>query len=325
MTSILHPCERCRSPIEKGDLRCAVCALGVPAENVTVDPSALGQVLRCRGCGASVNYDADARGVRCTFCTLELELEEVLDPLEQVGSWAPFTVDRARAGGALKDWLSRQGFFRPSDLSAKARVDDLTPLYMPAWVFDAQVEVAWAADSDAGSRRSVWAPHSGEVPISFDDVLVGATRGLNPKEVGALLGSYSPTTLQDSASSEQDVGADAIVHEAFDTQRSFARGHLMRGIKQRAAQYVEHNCVPGTRVRKVGVSMRIEGLHTRRVALPVWILAWRYGDQVYRAVISGQDPETIHGKLPISWARIGLIALGLVGLVALVAAVVAMS
>lgn len=321
MSKTLLCCARCASPLEAGDLRCAVCALGVPEGGAPIAPDGLGQVLRCKGCGAATAYDAEMRGVRCAFCTLELELEEVHDPLEQVKEWIPFAVDRGQAEDALKGWLSSQGFFRPPDLGDKARVENLNPLYIPAWMFDAQAEVAWAADSSQGSRRSVWAPHAGEVQITFDDVLVPATRGLNPKEAQAMIGSFETHGLQGEPSSAEDVGAGTMVHEAFDAQRSFARKYLLNGIKSRAIEHVESRCVPGNRVRNVGVSMRLEGLHTRRVALPVWVLAWRYGDRAYRAVISGQDPSVVYGKLPISWARIGLIVAGLVTLViALVAA-----
>jgi hypothetical protein len=250
-----------------------------------------------------------------------LELEETSDPIEEVSHWMAFSVNRESAAQALKSWLGKQGFFRPADMGKKARVKNLTALYFPAWVFDAEAEVTWAADSNQGSRRSNWAPHAGTVEIKFDDVLVSASRGLNPKETSALIGSYDPSNPQSQPTSGPEVGTESLVHEAFDAQRSFARAYLLRGIKRRAMEYVERNCVPGSRVRKVGVSMRIEGLHTRRVALPVWILAWRYKDQIYRAVISGQDASCVHGKLPLSWARIALVV-GSVALVLFLIAVV---
>jgi LSD1 subclass zinc finger protein len=312
MTQTLHACERCATPIEKGDLRCAVCALGIPTDKALPVGDVFAKILRCGGCGAATAYDADARAVRCAFCTTELSLEEVRDPQEEVKQWMGFTVDRDAAVKALKNWLGRQGFFRPADMGSKAKVDDLQPLYFPAWMFDAEAEVSWAADSNLGSRRSAWAPHAGSTNITFDDVLVSASRGLNPKETSALLGTYAGGGLDSQPTSAAEVGVESIHNETFDAQRSFARAYLLHGIKQRAREHVEHNCVPGSRVRKVGVSMRIEGLHTRRVALPVWVLAWRYNDQVYRAVISGRDPSGVHGRLPLSWARIGLVVGGLV-------------
>ena len=321
MTEVLQACERCQTPIEAGDLRCAVCALGVPVHDTPALAHEFAKILRCGSCGASTAYDADARAVRCAFCTTELELEETSDPIEEVSHWMAFSVNRESAAQALKSWLGKQGFFRPADMGKKARVKNLTALYFPAWVFDAEAEVTWAADSNQGSRRSNWAPHAGIVEIKFDDVLVSASRGLNPKETSALIGSYDPSNPQSQPTSGPEVGTESLVHEAFDAQRSFARAYLLRGIKRRAMEYVERNCVPGSRVRKVGVSMRIEGLHTRRVALPVWILAWRYKDQIYRAVISGQDASCVHGKLPLSWARIALVV-GSVALVLFLIAVV---
>ena len=48
-------------------------------------------------------------------------------------------------------------------------------------------------------------------------------------------------------------------------------------------------------------------------------MAYRYGDQAYRAVISGQDAARVTGKAPYSWLKIlSLVAIG-VAILALIA------
>ncbi|HJM58725.1 MAG: hypothetical protein CMJ98_01335 [Planctomycetes bacterium] len=312
-------CSRCDSPLEAGDLRCAVCG-DVPEQLVPqVTSEGLEQtVLRCGQCGAATRYDARSESVRCSFCSGELKPEELTDPVEQTEAYLPFTVDRDGARAALRSWLGNLGFFRPSDLKSAARIEDLRPLWWAGWVFDAHARVSWTADSNAGAGRSNWAPHSGQTDLVFDDVLISASRGLSDKEAYTLSSSYSLTT----ATPELEAPPDDATLEAFDVQRSQARARITDGIRRAAASRLQEGHIPGSRFRNIHVRALLTGLDTRRMAFPAWVMAYRYEHKLFRVVISGQDAQVLMGKAPISWAKImmivaGVIVVGLVlGLVA---------
>ena len=89
MSHSIPPCLRCQSPLEAGDLRCAVCAGRTPFE-VAHREDIISDVLRCQGCGAAVEYDAEVEGLKCAFCDAVLALERIEDPMEQTQSWLPF-------------------------------------------------------------------------------------------------------------------------------------------------------------------------------------------------------------------------------------------
>jgi hypothetical protein len=38
------------------------------------------------------------------------------------------------------------------------------------------------------------------------------------------------------------------------------------------------------------------------------VLAYRYRDELYRVVISGQDAQCLHGDSPISWMKVALVS-----------------
>lgn len=294
-------CSRCESPLEVGDLRCAVCG-DVPEQ---LAPQVAGKgleqtVLRCGQCGAATRYDARSESLRCSFCSGELKPEELTDPVEQTEAYLPFTVDREGARVALKSWLGNLGFFRPSDLKSAARIEDLRPLWWAGWVFDAHARVSWTADSNAGAGRSAWAPHSGQTDMVFDDVLISASRGLNDKEAYTLSPSYSLTT----ALPEIEAPADDATLEAFDVQRSQARARVTHGIRRAAAGRLQESHIPGSRFRNIHVRALLTGLDTRRMSFPAWVMAYRYEHKLFRVVISGQDAGVLMGKAPISWAKI---------------------
>lgn len=317
MTSAIENCERCESPLETGDLRCSICGQASPADRPHAEKLTV-QILRCKGCGAATAYDIEHQAPSCTFCDSVVEVETVEDPMEQSQGYLPFTTGQDEARKAMRHWLSSLGWFRPSDLTTSARLEQLKPLWWVGWVFDAESQVSWAADSNAGSRRSAWAPHSGQVNMTFDDILVSASRGLSDAEVSAICPGCDLSTIRD-----EPEGAQNATIEQFDLQRSQARQQIISAIQTIAAQRVEQNEIPGSRFRKTSVSVVLRKLITRRISLPAWVLAYRYKGRLYRMVICGQDASYLTGTAPYSVTKIIIVAMCVAAAVLAVIAVAA--
>jgi hypothetical protein len=297
-------CERCASPIETGDLRCAICGGTVPPgaaprASTTVD------VHRCQGCGAAVEYDPATQAPTCAFCNRSMELERIEDPVEQTEGYLPFTVDAEAARSALRRWLGSLGFFRPSDLRSSARLETLLPVWWVAWVFDAEALVSWAADSDAGAQSADWAPHAGQVQMEFDDLLVSASRGLTEQEARTLASSYDLGTVRPAPA-----GAEGARIECFDVQRSLARRRIVEALRTTAAERVERDHVPGSQVRNLKLEVLLSGLATRRLAFPAYVMAYRYRDRLFRVVVCGQEASLLIGRAPWSGWKIALVVAG---------------
>ncbi|MEO1616265.1 MAG: hypothetical protein AAFV88_10475 [Planctomycetota bacterium] len=311
-------CGRCESPLESGDLRCAICGQAAP-ESDDAAPKNVGiTILRCKGCGAAISYDPKHRAPACSFCGDVVEEEYVADPMEQTEHFLPFTVSRDEASAALRTWLGSQGWFAPSDLSSSAKLAELKPLWWVAWVFDADAFVSWTADSNAGSRRSSWAPHSGQNRLQFDNILVSASRGLTYAEAAAMSGRFDLSTRQPQPSGADD----AAIIEQFDVQRSQARMQVLGAIDQLAAQRVQAQFIPGTNFRNTKVSTLLQRLVTDRYALPAYVLAYRYKDQLYRVVICGQDARVVLGKSPKSPWKILAVVLMVIAILLIILAVI---
>ncbi len=312
-------CTRCHGRLEHGDLRCAVCALPVAIEE-PAERTARAQVLRCMECNAAVAFSAAHQAPRCAFCGATMAIEQLVDPLEVAEVQIPFTVDRDTAVTALRGWLGKRGFFAPKTLRDEAVLESLTPLCWAGWVCSAQATVAWTADSDEGSKRSAWAPHAGQVPMRFESIVVPASRGLTLDECRLLVPYYDlrravPVAL------EAIPGEEPAMIESFDAQRSAARRHVQRSIEATAKTRVEPH-IPGRRFRKIHVACLLQGQTTERVALPAWVLAYRYRGRPYRAIVHGQRPEVVLGGAPIDWAKVATLVAGVLAAAAVVVAIV---
>jgi hypothetical protein len=314
--SVEGACGRCASPLEDGDLRCAVCAL--PIDTAIAPPArARSAVLRCTECGAAVAYDANHQAPACAFCRAVMTIEQPVDPIEEARLRVPFTVDRERATAALRAWLGKGRYFAPKTLRDEAVLESATPLCWAAWIVDASAQVAWTADSDNGAHRSSWAPHAGEVHLQLGNLVVPASRGLRADECAPLVPYY------DLARAVPATTPDPVVEsvEAFDAQRSAAREHVQRAIEAVAKTRVER-VIPGRRYRKVHVACLLERQTTDRVALPAWVLAYRYRGSPYRAIVHGQRPEIVHGAVPIDWAKVARLAAVVAAIAAAIIAIV---
>jgi len=339
-------CSRCESPLEAGDLRCAICGQAAPDtrelagnQGATQQPVS---ILRCRGCGAALAYDPEHQAPHCSFCGEVVEVEQILDPMEQTEATLPFQVDAQEAKQALRRWLGTLGWFRPADLTTSARLEKLQPLWWVGWAFDAEALVSWTADSDFGARRSRWAPHAGRNPIRFENILVSASRGLTPAEAEIVsrglrletavpvraVSDQSDSTPPHSPPTPDDSPLRAprgVTREQFDLPRSQARRYIVETIENLAHKRVQLQFIPGNKYRNVRVAVVIRKLETRRLAFPAYVLAYRYRDKLYRVAINGQNTRFLTGSAPYSVAKIVLTAaavvLGLVTLFSLFALV----
>lgn len=233
MTSVEAQCQRCHSALEAEDFRCPVCALPMPSEPKALAERERARLVRCGTCGAAIAYSVEAQAPRCAYCASAMHLETQEDPIDQAERFVPFGVSPEQARQALGAFLSKSGFFRPSDLASRAALDSLQPLWWPGWEFDVSVEVSWAADTDAGNHRSDWAPHSGEARFVLHNVLVSASRGLKQSETDKLAPSYDITQ---AASAPQ--GPPGAQVELFDLTRSGARKQILAAVEDLARDHI---------------------------------------------------------------------------------------
>ncbi len=307
-------CRRCETPLEAGDLRCAICSLPTP-EQLLARIEVAAEVLRCGECGAAVSYDVAAQAPRCAFCGSVMHLERPDDPLEEAEGYLPFRVDRSSAQQALGQWLRTRGFFRPSDLASASTLESLRPLWWVGWIFDCEALVSWTADSDQGGHNADWAPWSGQSPLTLESVLVSASRGLTEDETRAL----APYFDLSSVTHQPHAIEDAAI-ERFDVQRSAARRILASAIEATAAAHAQ-GWIPGTRYRNLKTSVLLRRLRTRRLALPSHVLAYRYGGKLFRVVVHGQDARCVVGESPIAIGKVLLVIALALGAIALAIAI----
>jgi predicted RNA-binding Zn-ribbon protein involved in translation (DUF1610 family) len=251
----------------------------------------------CRGCGASMSYDASAEALRCPFCGSE-KLEHQPDAKEIAPeSVVAFTVRKDEAVAAMRHWLG-QGFWRPGDLAMQAAVVKITPVYVPYWVFQADTATYWTADTNQTppSARGDWRPMSGQHEGRYDGLIIGASGALTHAETAAIC----PFDLS-AAVPPEEVDLKNSIYERFTVPRKYARSMAREGLESLEAEACKQY-VPGT-CRNMHVAVRITNLASRPMLVPVWIMAYRYRDQVFRFLANGQTGKC-SGQAPMSYRKL---------------------
>lgn len=296
-------CGVCRSYMDDEDLFCANCGTENPiaaSEVQQLSHVASHHSFDCTSCGASMSYDASAQALRCPFCgSTEMEKREDVRAIMPDGV-VPLSVTRESAEAVLREWLTK-GFWRPSDAASASHIGEMLAVYVPYWVFEADTDTMWTADSSPAPRgcRGDWYPLSGANRSKYPGVLVGGSSVLTPNETE----SIAPFRLSQLVRPDQ-VDLDNAIVEAFKVPRKLARP-LARGAIERLESQACSAQVPN-RVRNLKVNVRISSMRGRPLLLPIWILAYRYKSSVYRVLING-DSGKIAGAAPFSYRKLSLV------------------
>lgn len=294
-------CPICASLLDEEDLFCPNCGHESPQANAGEGlesekprPMVFKNRFTCQGCGAAMSYDASAQALRCPFCG-STELKSQADGMSLAPKCVvPFAITREQALAILQKQM-RAGFFRPGDLAQRSAITEMAAVYVPYWIFSAKTHTYWTADtSDVPFHaRGDWRPIFGEHQSRHDGVKVVASKVLSWEESQGL-GQYDVSR----GVPPDQVDLDNVIVEQFSMPRKYARTHARQLIEDAEKVYCANTLVQ-QRIRNLRVNVKIERMKGEPILLPVWILAYRYRDQVYRFVVNGQTGRA-HGVFPVS-------------------------
>lgn len=322
------PCEACGCPVEPGDKFCPACGCPSPkgAAGTPDAPAPAQTFFRCQNCGCEMAADLQQRSYVCPFCDSTYVAE--FSP-EQTGRQRPefvigFAVTPEQAREKFYQWIRQNSWFRPGDLRAAQIVDRQKGVYLPFWSFSMLAESQWQAtigeywyrtetytqrDSKGNLvtktrqvRETEWWPLAGRHHRYYSGHLVSGSRGLPQREADGVmpfqlpaLKRFQPYFLAGWLCEEYSVARDDAL--AICRQEFFAREQAS------VAAFL-----PGDTHRDLHVETQFSHVNSDLCLLPIYVLTYRYRDQLYRFLVNGQTGK-VAGKKPVSWRRV-LLAVG---------------
>lgn len=315
------------SGIEERDLATALRNIGDEKRGWDAEKTS----VKCQSCQAISVFDPSRVGQRCDFCGSSslIPVEQMKAPIRPE-SLLEFKLPDTEVRDLVRKWYGSR-WFAPNALNARALTDTVHGFYIPYWTFDAQVHADWTADAgyhyyetesftDAQGRtqsrqvqRTRWVPAAGELDHFFDDELVPASKGVS----AALLARIEPFPTASDLKPYDPGYLSGWVVEQYQIDL-IAAAQRSREIMDRKLEALCAEQVPGDTQRGLQVDADYGQQTFKHVLVPVWVLGYTYGSQVYQVVVNGYT-GAIAGRHPLSWIKITLAVLAALVVILIVA------
>ena len=291
--------------------------------------------IRCENCGAVLSIDDKTLSTTCSFCgSNKVNLREVVDDALRPSALIPFKIEPKTAYGCIMNWLGK-GWYHPSELSSLANLDRLQGIYLPFWIFAANIRADWKAEVgyerqeryyDSGSKewktriRIDWRWETGNVGLSINHLTISASshirqdilERLYPFNYGELV-VYNPDFLAGWNAQQYDI----VLSDAWEK----AKARMREQAKQTCRQDI-----PSPHVRNLSLTADFADETWKYVLLPIYLVSYQFNQKVYQVMVNGQS-GLIAGQKPVAWWKIWLaiagmlipgLVIGLIGLILLV-------
>lgn len=336
-----EPCPSCGCPVEPDDKFCPAC--GTPHEVKVAEKAPPAQetdkkYFHCKTCGANVAIDPQELSYVCPFCDSTYVVEYAPDV---TGRQLPefviaFRVTPEQAMEKFRAWIKGNAWYRPGDLHMAEIEEKMRGVYLPFWSFSMLAESRWEGTigehyyvtesyttRENGKtvrktrrvQKTEWWPLAGKHHKYYSGYMISASKGLAQSDAErikpfSLLAAkrYAPYFLAGWAAEEYQMEieeAKKICYEEF-----------YRRERSNITQFL-----PGDTNKGLVVKTEFSFENSDLYLLPIYLLSYRYQDQVFRFLVNGQT-GLIAGDKPVSWKRIwGAIGAGL-AVVALIVIVI---
>jgi Zn finger protein HypA/HybF involved in hydrogenase expression len=289
--------------------------------------------VKCQSCQAISVFDPTRVAQRCDFCGSSslIPVEQMKAPIRPE-SLLEFKIPETQVRDKVREWYGNR-WFAPNALKSRALTDRVHGLYIPYWTFDAQVHADWTAEAghyyyvteqytDSQGRSQTrqvqkvrWVPAAGQLDHFFDDELVPASKGVTPE----LLRKIEPFPTTSDLKPYEPGFLSGWVVEQYQIDLVAAAQHA-RDIMQQKTEALCASEVPGDTHRNLQVDADFSQQTFKHVLVPVWVLSYTYGAQVYQVVINGYT-GAIAGKHPLSWIKITLTILAVLVAILIIAGI----
>ena len=340
----IFPCPGCGADLEfhigRQNLRCPYCGMEKTidvAEDAAVEEqdyramlarlaemrkgdapeSTEAHEVRCGSCGANVAFQGTLTSTECAFCGSPIQRENVHTASTRVAvdGVLAFQVDMARARINLGNWVKSR-WFAPGAFKRRGVKGHFNGVYLPFWTYDALTfnrfrgergEHHWvtvgSGKHQRRERRTRWHAASGTFEWFFDDILVVGARGLPPR----LMRKLEPWPLHRCVPFDQKLLAGHLA-QTYDLELDEG----FREARDRMEQVIQREVraeIGGDDQRVHAVETRCDPITYKHLLLPVWLLAYRYGERSFQVVVNAGTGE-VQGERPVSLVKVGLAVLG---------------
>lgn len=260
------------------------------------------KIYSCDSCGGEIIVDETTSSATCPYCGNNLVVSKELSGDLKPNVVIPFKNDKETVQANLKKFFKKKPLL-PGSFSKENVIEEIKPLYVPFWLFDADVEgkVRFKGEttrhySDAYYNYTETKYYSivREGRIAFDHVPVDGSKKMENKLMESIepydyseAVDFNVAYLAGFAADRYDVSKD----ETFNRATERFRDGTINAFRDDISGY--------DNVSVTDSNIQLSNTKAKYALYPVWILNTKWRDKPYRFAVNGQTGK-IAGNLPVS-------------------------
>ncbi|MCL2354118.1 MAG: hypothetical protein FWC69_05755 [Defluviitaleaceae bacterium] len=285
-------------------------------------------IYSCNSCGGEIVAEASTAATQCPFCGNPVVMKGNLTGSLKPDLIIPFKLDKAQAKEALQRHLSGKRLL-PKCFKSKKTLDEITSVYVPFWLFDADVDAnmryrATTTRMWSDSRFNyIETRHFNIIrqgDIAFDGVPVDASTKM-PSDMMESLEPFDVSTAMPFSTSY----LAGHMADKFDYDSAECAGRANARIKNTTELTFRRSVVGYTTVMAQHQGVAVKGGKVQYALLPVWTIKATYKDKPYMFAMNGQTGKFV-GDLPMDWGIFwkwfSILTVGLTAVISLIAILV---
>lgn len=283
------------------------------------------ETMSCSSCGAVIEMAENATATTCPYCDSPIVLaEKQLSHIPPDGV-LPFKIAKSEVDEIFRNWLKGR-WLAPNSLKRLAQKGQIQSMYLPFWVFDADVDCDYTAqggthyqetyqDSEGQTRtrtRTEWEFTRGHVRQFFDDVAILASRSVDANLARDVRNCSTNATFAFDDRYLAGHGSELYgieMPEAHQTARTEMENGMYSLVRQDVLRYYDE-------VSNISMDLDFSDETYKQLLLPIYITAYGFKGKIYQVLVNGETGE-ISGEYPKSYIKIALLVIVVAGLLAL--------
>ena len=258
-------------------------------------------VYTCNSCGGEIISDSNTGATHCPFCGNPVVLTSRFAGALKPDCVIPFKLSKEDAKAALKQHMRGKKLL-PKLFSKESHLDEIKGLYVPFWLFDADVDAQFNFHA---IKKRVWRTGNREYTetthfrlqrsgsIGFEAVPVDGSSKMDD----AMMESIEPFDMRDAVPF-QTAYLSGYFADKYDVDAKQSIDRANERIKNSTTEAFTDTAKGYASVTSEGSSVHIHNGKANYAMYPVWLLSTQYQGKLYQFAMNGQTGKFV-GDMPM--------------------------
>jgi DNA-directed RNA polymerase subunit RPC12/RpoP len=316
MSVITYKCPNCGGGMaydsESGKLSCASCGrqddiegFSGPLNHAAFEGNEARQ-YQCTSCGAVLMTDADTVATSCSFCGSNVVLGDRLTGQLAPDKVIPFSISKQEAQAAFKKWC-KNGLMTPGGFMTADRIQSITGLYVPFWLFDLHNDIevhahgtkvrSYMSGDYMYTETQHYEVYRGIV-LDYMKIPVDASEKMNDE----LMDKLEPFPY-DQLKEFKAPYLTGYVAEKYNYNEGETYPRARGKVDDYIESYIRSSMSGYATLTYTNKNVQTSTLKADYALLPVWVVHYDYNKKRYTFAMNGQTGKVV-GKPPISNGKV---------------------